>query len=79
MVIFNTSIIVMISFLVIITPIGVISSVILAIIASNEQNLVKKKKVNKWAMYSVAWPFVLLFLTLSLWGFVRILANTIQG
>lgn len=65
-----------IAVLVITIPVGIIMGIVLAVKASDEQDKSKKKKKIWWMIISFIAPIVLLFIVLSGWGLINILANT---
>ena len=69
----------LISFLIIITPVGVIVGVVLLVIASSAQDVIKKKRLKMGAVWCIVGPIVLLFLVLSGWGLVHIFTGTVTN
>ncbi len=57
-------------------PVGIIIGIILAIKASDEQDKNKKKKAIWLMVLSFLAPIVLLFVVVSVWGLVNVLAGT---
>ena len=76
MAILDTLISLLISFLVIVTPVGIIVGVVLLVLRSNAPDEVKKKRLKTGAIWCIVGPIVLLFLALSGWGLVHILTGT---
>ena len=74
--ILNVLIEIAIAGLVIITPIGIVGGIILATQISKPQNAKRKNALTGWMIVSFVAPIVLLFVTLSIWGFFRIFTNT---
>ncbi len=57
-------------------PVGVIVGVVLLIVASSQQEPVKKKNMKKWGIYSMVLPPILIFVVLSIWGLGDIAGGT---
>ena len=74
--ILNVVVYLLITFLVIATPICIVISIIFFGVSSSEQDPVKKKKMKKIGVNLIAWPIVLLLLTLVVWGLVGIVSGT---
>jgi uncharacterized BrkB/YihY/UPF0761 family membrane protein len=66
----------LISFLFLIAPVAIVVGIVLAVKAKNQQDPSQKKSLKTWAIWLIAGPIVLIFLTLSLWGLVTILSGT---
>lgn len=76
MLIFDTIIQIAIALLVVSLPVWIILGVVLFVLAYNQPDLSKKKKLRIWATISIVLPFILLFAILSIWGLVQILGGT---
>lgn len=74
----NTIITITISLLVILTPFGIIVGIILAIAGWNVPDKAKRLRKMIIALCVTLLPIVLLFVTLSLWGLMRIITNTFK-
>ncbi|MEI8328043.1 MAG: hypothetical protein WCG02_02805 [Candidatus Taylorbacteria bacterium] len=60
-------------------PIGIIVGIVLAVRASDEQDISKKKRKKWWMIICFIAPIVLLFVVLSGWGLINILLNTFKN
>ncbi len=76
MAILDTIIQVVIALTMFLIPVGVILGIVLFVVAANQADPIKKKKIKKWGVYSIILPPILLFVVLSLWGLVNIAAGT---
>ena len=76
--ILNVIIQILIALSVITAIIGIPLGIILLITgASEKSNLKRKRTFTIWGIVSIAAPLVALFVILSVWGFVRIMTNTV--
>ena len=77
--ILNTIVTLLISLCVIATIFGVITSIIMFIVAATEKEPVQKKKIRKWALWIFLGPIIALLLILILWGLVAVVTHTFNG
>ena len=74
--IFNTIVQVLIALTTLSFPVWIIVGIVLLVKASSSEDLTKKKKIKKWGISTIVFPFVFMFLLLSIWGLVSIMTGT---
>ena len=72
----NVIIQILVSFFVVAMIISVPLCGVLLVVVFNEKDSVKKKKLKTVTLWIFFGPILLLFVILSLWGFVRMATNT---
>lgn len=65
-----------ISICVILIPVGVAVGIIFLVVASSEKDVKKKKRNKSLAALSFFLPVILLFVTLTTWGFLAVIKGS---